>query len=58
MQVIEPVEDYLHLMKEIFNFRELRRLLGRPDFTATFDAMHGVSGPYAKRIFLEASFSN
>ena len=25
--------------------------LARPDFGFTFDGLHGVSGPYAKRIF-------
>lgn len=53
VEVIDPVEDYLRLLKDIFNFRALRSFLARPDFKFTFDAMHGVAGPYAKRIFVQ-----
>ena len=28
-------------------------LLGRPDFKFVFDGLHGVAGPYAKRIFVQ-----
>lgn len=52
-QVIDPVEDYLKLLRTIFDFDALKALLHKPDFTFTFDAMHGVSGPYAKRIFVQ-----
>ncbi|KAK9813312.1 hypothetical protein WJX72_012352 [[Myrmecia] bisecta] len=53
VQVIDPVEDYLKLLKSIFDFGAIQRLLKRPDFSFTFDGMHGVAGPYAKRIFLQ-----
>ena len=52
-QVIDSVEDYLKLLRTIFDFDALKALLHKPDFTFTFDAMHGVSGPYAKRIFVQ-----
>jgi phosphoglucomutase len=40
-------------MKSLFNFESIRRLINRPDFSMCFDGMHGVSGPYAKKIFGE-----
>ena len=54
-QVIDPVEDYLKLLRTIFDFDAVKALLHKPNFTFTFDAMHGVSGPYAKRIFVQVS---
>ncbi len=53
MQVIDSVEDYLKLLRTIFDFDALKALLHKPDFAFTFDAMHGVAGPYAKRIFVQ-----
>jgi len=53
-QVIDEVEDYLKLLKGIYDFNSLSHLLRRPDFKFTFDGMHGVAGPYAKRIFVKA----
>ena len=52
--MIDPVEDYLKLLKTIFDFRALKALLARPDFKFTFDGLHGVAGPYARRIFVRA----
>ncbi|KAG6439746.1 hypothetical protein O3G_MSEX001042, partial [Manduca sexta] len=44
-------------MKEIFDFGKIRQLIqgseGRKPFNVLIDAMHGVTGPYVKRIFLE-----
>lgn len=48
------MEDYLRLLRGIYDFNSLSHLLRRPDFKFTFDAMHGVAGPYAKRIFVKA----
>ncbi len=48
--VIDPLEDYVALMQKIFDFDRLREfLLG--GFRMRFDAMNGVTGPFAKRIF-------
>lgn len=55
LQVFDPVEDYLKLLRTIFDFDALKALLRKPDFTFTFDGMHGVSGPYARRIFVEVT---
>lgn len=52
VEVIDPLEDYVAVMEEIFDFEALRRLFDR-GLRMLFDAMHGVTGPYAKRLFVE-----
>lgn len=47
--VFDPLADYLALMEELFDFEALRRLI-RGGFRLLFDAMHGVTGPYAHAI--------
>jgi len=54
VEVIDSVSDYLTLLKELFDFEEIRSLLARPNFRFKFDAMHAVTGAYAKPIFVEA----
>ena len=56
LQVIDPVEDHLRLLKKIFDFDGLKKLLSRPDFKFVFDGLHGVAGPYATRIFVQVGF--
>jgi len=53
VEVIDPVADYADLMQELFDFDAIRVLLTRPDFRIRFDAMHAVTGPYAKEILEE-----
>jgi phosphoglucomutase len=48
--VIDPVADYAALMEQIFDFDRLRDLF-RTGFRLRFDAMHAVTGPYAREIF-------
>lgn len=50
IEVIDPVDDYLEYMQEIFDFGLLKKLFAS-DFTFAYDAMNAVTGPYAKRIF-------
>ena len=52
------MEDHLRLLKKIFDFDGLKKLLSRPDFTFVFDGLHGVAGPYATRIFVQVGFSS
>ncbi|MBZ5495513.1 MAG: alpha-D-glucose phosphate-specific phosphoglucomutase [Acidobacteriia bacterium] len=47
--VFDPLSDYTSLMEEIFDFESLRALF-RSGFRVAFDAMHGVTGPYAHHI--------
>ncbi len=50
VEVIDPVADYLALMRKLFDFDALRRLFAS-GFRLAFDAMHAVTGPYAHAIF-------
>ncbi|MCL7033988.1 hypothetical protein MKW94_011226, partial [Papaver nudicaule] len=58
VEVIDPVADYLELMKDVFDFPLIKSLLSRPDFRFIFDAMHAVTGAYAKPIFVDALGAN
>ncbi len=53
VEVVDPVVDYHLMMEEIFDFEAIRDLFAS-GFTMRFDAMHAVTGPYAKAI-LEGS---
>ncbi|CAN6478162.1 unnamed protein product [Victoria cruziana] len=53
VDVFDSTSDYVKLMKEIFDFDSIRELLASPKFTFCYDALHGVAGTYAKRIFVE-----
>ncbi|MGE0260070.1 MAG: alpha-D-glucose phosphate-specific phosphoglucomutase [Alphaproteobacteria bacterium] len=50
VEIIDPVADYAALMERIFDFDRLRDLF-RGGFRLRFDAMHAVTGPYAREIF-------
>ncbi len=51
VEVIDPVADYLGVLKEAFDFEALRAFVARPGgFKLVFDAMHGVAAPYAQAI--------
>ncbi len=52
VEVIDPVEDYARLMQSLFDFDRIRSLM-RSGFSLRFDAMHAVTGPYARRILVE-----
>jgi len=49
VQVIDPVADYADLMEALFDFAAIRKLLSS-GFRIKFDAMHAVTGPYAREI--------
>jgi len=49
VSVIDPVADYADLMETLFDFAAIRAAVAE-GFTATFDAMHAVTGPYAIEI--------
>jgi phosphoglucomutase len=50
--VIDPVADYKELMANIFDFAAIRALFAG-GFRMRFDAMHAITGPYAKSILEE-----
>ena len=52
VQVIDAVADYAELMESLFDFDAIKDLLAS-GFRMKFDAMHAVTGPYAKAIFID-----
>jgi len=50
VSVIDPVADHAELLESLFDFDAIAALLARPDFRMRFDAMHAVTGPYARAI--------
>jgi len=49
VEVIDAVDDYAELMRSLFDFDAIRNLLAS-GFRMKFDAMHAVTGPYARAI--------
>lgn len=50
IKIIDPVSDYAELMAKLFDFDLIRRLFEVGNFKMRYDAMHAVTGPYAKYI--------
>ena len=50
VEIINPVTQYLSLMKTLFDFDAIRNLFAS-GFRMRFDALHAVTGPYAHAIF-------
>ena len=50
VEIIDGVDDFVALMQQLFDFDRISALL-RGDFPLAFDAMHAVTGPYARRVF-------
>ena len=48
--IVDPVSDYADLMATIFDFGLLKESISSGYITLCFDAMHAITGPYAKRI--------
>ncbi|MCV9906346.1 alpha-D-glucose phosphate-specific phosphoglucomutase [Brucella sp. HL-2] len=48
--IFDPVTDYAELMESLFDFDAIRAMI-KGGFGIKFDAMHAVTGPYAKEIF-------
>lgn len=63
VSVVDGVVDYAELMQELFDFDRIRAWL-QNGHRLRFDAMHAITGPYARRIFIdllgapEASITN
>ena len=52
VEVIDGVDDFVSLMQRLFDFESISGLI-RNDFPLAFDAMHAVTGPYAKKLLEE-----
>lgn len=53
VQVFDSCEDHVELLRQVFDFGAIKRLIDRPDFSFCYDSMHGVQGPYARRVFVQ-----
>ena len=53
VEVISSTEIYVNLLKKIFDFEKIKKFLSRKDFSMVFDGLSGVSGVYAKALFLK-----
>jgi phosphoglucomutase len=53
VRIIDPVSDYAELMQSIFDFPLLKQSISSGYLNMLFDAMSAITGPYAKRIFVE-----
>ncbi|GAA5812723.1 hypothetical protein MFLAVUS_006181 [Mucor flavus] len=54
VEIIDGVNDYVELMKEIFDFDSIKSFFNNnKDFKMMFDGMNGVTGPYGQRLFVE-----
>ena len=52
VEIIHSTTDYVNMLKSIFDFNLIRSFMkGNPDFKILFDALSGVTGPYAVSIF-------
>jgi phosphoglucomutase len=49
VDIVDPVSDYADLMEQLFAFDRIRALF-QSGFRMRFDAMHAVTGPYAREI--------
>jgi phosphoglucomutase len=50
VEIIDPVADYAVLMESLFDFDAVRRVLATGRVRVCYDAMHAVTGPYAREI--------
>ncbi|MGB5716996.1 MAG: alpha-D-glucose phosphate-specific phosphoglucomutase [Gammaproteobacteria bacterium] len=53
VEIVDPVTDYAALMEHLFDFERIRQLFGAGLFSMRFDAMHAITGPYARHILEE-----
>ncbi|KAL9229296.1 hypothetical protein vseg_004780 [Gypsophila vaccaria] len=53
VEVFDATETYVKLMKSIFDFNAIKKLLAYPKFSFCYDSLHGVAGVYASHIFVE-----
>jgi len=50
VELIDSVKDYAELMESLFDFPLIRKMFESGACKMRFDAMHAVTGPYAKEI--------
>ena len=58
VQIIDSIGDYADLMEHLFDFDLIKSLFNSGLFTMAFDAMHAITGPYAKEILINRLGAN
>mmetsp|Transcript_8438 Transcript_8438/g.20281 ORF Transcript_8438/g.20281 Transcript_8438/m.20281 type:complete len:562 (+) Transcript_8438:198-1883(+) len=53
VEVVDPVDTYLQLLKKVFDFDMLKAFLSRSDVSVIFDCMWAVTAAYAKPILCD-----
>ena len=53
VEVIDPVADHAAVLEGLFDFDAMGALLRNGSFRMRFDAMHAVTGPYARALLLQ-----
>lgn len=51
VEVVDSVKDYTELMQSLFDFPALKKGFSEGGLSLCFDAMHAITGPYAREIF-------
>ncbi|SGY19376.1 BQ5605_C014g07631 [Microbotryum silenes-dioicae] len=52
VEVIDSVKPYVALLKSIFDFALIKEYVQSPSASVLFDGLSGVTGPYAREIFV------
>ncbi len=52
VEIIDPVADYAELMTRLFDFDAMREWIAS-GHQLRFDAMHAITGPYARHLFVD-----
>ncbi|MDZ7804539.1 alpha-D-glucose phosphate-specific phosphoglucomutase [Thiohalophilus sp.] len=52
IEVIDSVQDYADLMQQLFDFELIRQRFADGQLRIAYDAMHAITGPYAREIFV------
>ncbi|MEJ1276518.1 hypothetical protein NN561_007423 [Cricetulus griseus] len=54
VEIVDPVDIYLNLLRTIFDFNAIKSLLTGPSqLKIRVDAMHGVMGPYVRKVLCD-----
>lgn len=52
VEIVDTTANYIASMREIFDFDLIKLFLNEFEYPVLFDALNGVTGPYAERIFV------
>ena len=53
VDVISSTKEHITLLKSVFDFDAIRKLIARSEFNFKYDCMFGVQGPYAYECFVK-----